>query len=129
MPIRRLSLLIALCQALLSLAEILTYNWDVTWVHGSPDGYGRPIIGVNGRWPCPLIEANVGDTVVLRLTNLLGNETSGVHFHGINQVDSPEMDGSSGVAQCPCPPNNTITYSFLVSLDLHLVTQYPIEPT
>lgn len=99
----------------LSLADIVTYTWDVTWVPSAPDGFTRPVIGINGRWPCPLIEANVGDTIVVHLTNLLGNETSGLHFHGVNQVDSPEMDGASGVVQCPCPPNHTMTYSFFVS--------------
>ena len=121
---RELYFFFILAQVLLSYAEILTYHWDVTWVNGAPDGFSRPIIGVNGRWPCPLIEANVGDTVILKLTNLLGNETSGIHFHGINQIDSPEMDGSSGVAQCPCPPNKTITYSFLVRFSPRDTTSY-----
>lgn len=112
---RYLSPIFILAQDLLSLADIVTYSWDVTWVNGSPDGFARPIIGINGRWPCPVIEANVGDTIVVHLTNLLGNETSGIHFHGVNQIDSPEMDGSTGVSQCPCPPNNTMSYSFLVS--------------
>ncbi len=110
--------LITLALALPSLADVVTYNWDVTWVNASPDGFARPIIGINGRWPCPVIEANVGDTIVVNLSNLLGNETSGIHFHGVNQIDSPEMDGSSGVVQCPCPPNTTMSYSFLVSLSL-----------
>ncbi|EMR64497.1 putative iron transport multicopper oxidase fet3 protein [Eutypa lata UCREL1] len=122
---------IILAQALPSLAEIVTYTWDVTWVNASPDGFARPIIGINGRWPCPLIEANIGDTIVVHMTNLLGNETSGIHFHGINQIDSPEMDGASGVVQCPCPPNNTVTYSFLADepgtfwWHSHNLGQYP----
>lgn len=73
---------------LASAAEAATveYDWEVGWVTAAPDGFLRPVIGVNGRWPCPAIEASVGDTVVVRLTNNLGNQTTGLHFHGIHQA-------------------------------------------
>lgn len=96
-------------------AGVVTYNWDITWVNAAPDGFARPVIGINGQWPCPKIEATVGDTIVVHLNNKLGNETTGVHFHGINQISTNEMDGPSGVTQCPVPPGSSITYSFLVS--------------
>lgn len=104
-------LLLAACAS----AATVTYNWAATWVNAAPDGFARPVIGINGVWPCPKIEANVGDTVVVVLENQLGNETTGLHFHGINQINSDWMDGPSGVTQCPVPPGNSITYSFLVS--------------
>ena len=28
-----------------SVAETVTYNWDITWVNAAPDGFSRPIIG------------------------------------------------------------------------------------
>lgn len=107
--------------AFLSLASVartatVTYDWTATWVWASPDGYGRPVIGINNQWPCPKIEATVGDTVVINFTNNLGNQTSGLHFHGINQVQSPDMDGPSGVTQCPVPPGSTLTYEFVVDI-------------
>ena len=95
-------------------AGVVTYDWDVTWVNAAPDGFARPVIGINGQWPCPKIEANVGDTIVVKVTNKFGNETTGLHFHGINQASTNEMDGPSGVTQCPVPPGSSITYSFLV---------------
>lgn len=95
-------------------AAIITYDWEVTWVWAAPDGVGRPIIGINNSWPCPMIQASVGDTVVVNLLNKLGNETTGIHFHGINQINSNYMDGSVGSSQCPLPPNFSITYSFTV---------------
>ncbi len=101
-------------------ASTVTYNWDVTWVNAAPDGFTRPVIGINNAWPCPKIDAVVGDTVVVNLNNLLVNETTGLHFHGINQINTNFMDGPSGVTQCPVPPGSSITYTFVVSFWLQL---------
>jgi iron transport multicopper oxidase len=106
--------LACLSLATIARAAVVTYNWDVTWVWASPDGFGRPVIGINNQWPCPGIEATVGDTVVVNLNNQLGNQTTGLHFHGVNQVQSPDMDGPSGVTQCPLPPGSSLTYRFVV---------------
>ncbi len=96
----------------LARASTVTYDWNVTWVWAKPDGFGRPVIGINNQWPCPPIAATVGDTVVVNLNNQLGNQTTGLHFHGINQVQTPDMDGPSGVTQCPLPPDLSVTYQF-----------------
>ena len=123
----RFSLLPALASVLLAsraLAATVTANWDVTWINAFPDGFARPVIGINGAWPCPTLEANAGDTVVLTLNNQLGNETTGLHFHGIDQVQTTWMDGPSGVTQCPVPPGSSITYTFVVSFVFLLVFNY-----
>jgi iron transport multicopper oxidase len=97
-----------------ALATTVTYDWSIDWVTAAPDGFSRPVIGINGEWPCPPIEATVGDTVVVHVTNNLGNETSGLHFHGIDQKGSQVMDGPSGATQCPIPPGSNFTYTFNV---------------
>lgn len=97
-------------------AETVTYNWDITWVNASPDGHSRPVIGINGQWPCPPIECNVGDRVVIHTTNKLENETTSIHFHGLFQKGSNGMDGPSGVTQCPIQPGGKFTYDFQVGL-------------
>ncbi|KAK0638799.1 Cupredoxin [Cercophora newfieldiana] len=115
----------------LTRAATVSYNFDITWVWAAPDGFGRPVVGVNNQWPCPTIEANVGDTLVVTLNNKLGNETTGIHWHGINQVSTEEMDGPSGVAQCPVAPGSSITYQFVVDVagtywyHSHNMGQYP----
>lgn len=106
--------LLALSQT--AIAKTVTYNWDVTWVWASPDGFGRPVVGINGQFPCPPMEAAVGDRVVVNLNNKLGNETTSLHFHGIFQTNSTAMDGPSGVTQCPIPPGSSFTYDFVVSI-------------
>ena len=71
-------------------------------------------LGINGQWPCPPIEVNLGDTIVVNVVNQLGNETTGIHFHGQRQAGTNTMDGPSGVNQCSIPPGGSFTYSFTV---------------
>ncbi|KAI0387177.1 putative ferroxidase [Hypomontagnella monticulosa] len=123
--------LLALIQTTGSLAKTVNYDWNVTWEFASPDGFGRPVIGINGAWPCPKIEADVGDLVIINLNNQLGNETTGLHFHGINQVSTNEMDGAVGVNQCPLPPGHSVKYRFSADTPgtywwhSHSMGQYP----
>ena len=98
-----------------SLAATLYYDWSIGFVTAAPDGFSRQIIGINGQWPCPVIEGTVGDTVTINITNNLGTQSTGLHFHGISQSGSPVMDGPSGVTQCPVPPGASFTYTFQVS--------------
>lgn len=101
-----------------ALAATVSVNWDVTWVNASPDGFERPVIGIDNAWPCPTLEANAGDTIQLTINNKLGNETTGLHFHGIEQILTEDMDGPSGVTQCPVPPGSSITYTFVVCISV-----------
>ncbi|OTB15071.1 putative ferroxidase [Daldinia sp. EC12] len=124
-------LLIILAHAQRSLAKTVTYDWNVTWVFASPDGFGRPVIGINDAWPCPIVEADVGDFVSINLNNQLGNETTGLHFHGINQISSNFMDGAVGTNQCPLPPDHAVNYRFYADspgtywYHSHSMGQYP----
>ncbi|TKA51718.1 hypothetical protein B0A49_08949 [Cryomyces minteri] len=93
-------------------AKTVVYNWDITWVNASPDGFSRPVIGINGQWPCPTIEGNIGDRVMIHTRNMLGNETTSIHFHGLFQSGSNSMDGPAGVTQCPIPPGAKFTYDY-----------------
>jgi iron transport multicopper oxidase len=69
------------------LADVVTYDFDVSWVYANPDGLAtRPVIGINGEWPIPSIVATKGDRVIVNVKNSLGNETTSLHFHGLYQV-------------------------------------------
>ncbi|RDL37517.1 uncharacterized protein BP5553_04950 [Venustampulla echinocandica] len=81
-----------------------------TTVHA--DGYQRNALLVNGTLPGPTIIANWGDTVVVHLHNGLTNNGTALHFHGIRQYYSNEMDGVPSVTQCPVAPGESITYKW-----------------
>ena len=73
---------------------------------------GRKIrgFGYNGEIPGPTIEAEVGDTLEIRLSNRLPQATT-IHWHGIRlQAD---MDGTQAV-QPAVEPGGTFEYRFVV---------------
>ena len=99
----------------LTWADTVTYDFNITWVTANPDNaFPRPVIGINNKWPIPPIVANVGDRVIVNVQNQLGNQSTGLHFHGIYQNGTNSMDGSVGVTQCPVPPGQHFTYNFEV---------------
>lgn len=64
----------------------------------------------NGSVPGPLLEATVGDTVIVHFTNTLDEPTT-IHWHGLRISD--DMDGNPRI-QTPVAPGETFTYSFVV---------------
>jgi len=96
-------------------AATVTYDFNITWLTTNPDGaFVRPTIGVNGEWPIPPIVADVGDRVVVHVQNLLGNESTSLHFHGLFMNGSNYMDGPATVTQCAIPPGARMTYNFTI---------------
>ena len=94
-----------------------TYTWNIGWVNRNPDFLrSRPVIAINGQWPPQALHVNVGEQVTIHAVNQLGNETTSLHFHGLYQNGTNEMDGPAGVVQCPIGPGETFTYTFQVSL-------------
>jgi iron transport multicopper oxidase len=95
--------------------KLRTFNWNIGWVNAAPDGFERPFVGINRQWPCPSLAANVGDTIKINAYNGLGNESTAIHFHGIFQKNTAEMDGPAMVTQCPIPPGMSKSSSVLES--------------
>lgn len=107
-------LLLAL--ALLAEAATVTYDFEISWVRANPDGLSeRPVIGINGQWPPPIMKATIGDTVIVNVDNQLGNQSTSLHFHGIFQNGSATMDGARQVTQCSIAPGSQFRYNFTVS--------------
>lgn len=68
-------------------------------------------LGYNKQWPGPTIRVNQGDRVRAEFTNNL-NETTGVHFHGV-EFDDFFQDGVPFVTQLPITPGETYAYEFV----------------
>lgn len=97
-----------------AIAATVTYDFNITWVNASPDGFERPVIGINGQWPIPQISVNKGDRLVVNVLNQLGNQSTSLHFHGLYMNGSTQMDGPVGGSQCAIPPGASFTYDFNV---------------
>lgn len=96
--------------------RVREYDFTISLGLAAPDGVWKPMVLVNGQSPGPLIEASTGDTVRVRVTNLLPNASTSVHFHGIDQRGTPWMDGVAGVTQCGIPAGGgSFTYEFVVA--------------
>ena len=74
---------------------------------GSP----RQAVTVNGSVPAPTLRWREGDTVTLRVTNTLREDTS-IHWHGI--LLPANMDGVPGLSFNGIRPGETHTYRFRV---------------
>ncbi|KAI0113548.1 Cupredoxin [Nemania sp. FL0031] len=106
----------ALASLRVTIAATVTYNFSIGWVTANPDGaFDRPTIGINGQWPIPRIEANIGDNVVVHATNELGNQSTSLHFHGLFMNGTTHMDGPAQVSQCGIPPGSSFTYNFTIN--------------
>lgn len=112
---RALSVFIFSILASIVAAETHTWYFNATWVTANPDGVKvRPVIGFNNSWPLPILRVKTGDTVNLYLTNGLGNANTTLHFHGLFQNGTSQMDGPEMVTQCPIAPNDMMLYNFTV---------------
>ncbi|WYZ44806.1 hypothetical protein EsH8_VIII_000122 [Colletotrichum jinshuiense] len=126
--------LLSLTLAWLALRPVaaVTYDFTVGWVTANPDGaFERPVIGINGQWPIPRIEATVGENIIINVHNDLGNQSTSLHFHGLFMNGTTHMDGPSQVTQCPIPPGSSFTYNFTIAqpgtywYHSHTKSQYP----
>jgi CopA family copper-resistance protein len=74
-------------------------------------GQGRLATTINGTIPGPTLHWREGDTVTLRVKNLLSEETS-LHWHGM--ILPYQMDGAPQISFDGIAPGETFTYQFKV---------------
>ncbi|CAI5760784.1 unnamed protein product [Candida verbasci] len=103
--------------SLISLVSAETHTWyfKTGWVDANPDGqFDRKMIGFNDTWPLPTLRVKKGDRVNLYLINGFDDRNTSLHFHGMFQPGSSQMDGPEMITQCPIPPGETFLYNFTV---------------
>ncbi|KAI5117970.1 hypothetical protein M0805_004904 [Coniferiporia weirii] len=130
-----LSTLVALSLSQRSFSAIVSKDLRVVNANLAPDGTNRSTVVVNGQFPGPLISGNIGDhfklNVIDELTDKTMRRATSVHWHGLFQAGTNEMDGPAWVNQCPIVPNQSFLYDFSVPgqsgtywYHSHLSTQY-----
>lgn len=56
------------------------------------------------------------DTVVADVVNMMPDESTSIHFHGVSQMGSQYYDGVPYVTQCPINPGQTFRYIFMADM-------------
>lgn len=82
------------------------YTFELARANLAPDGYSKPMIVINGHFPGPLVEANLGDWIEIKVTNSIvePEEGTAIHWHGFTQKGTPWYDGvPSGMDNPVCP--------------------------
>lgn len=116
-------------------AQTRTFDWIISRSLVAPDGVLREMITVNGAFPGPTIEANVGDRIIVRVENQLDipknqperqrystmmhkvhhkhtDSHVALHWHGLRMYAQPDQDGAHGFTSCKIPPGKSVTYNF-----------------
>lgn len=83
---------------------------DEAMIDVTGDGLADAVFAFNGTVPGPMIEAAVGDTVIVHFTNNLDLATT-IHWHGL-EVNNAN-DGSP-LVQDEIPPGGSFTYQFKI---------------
>ena len=107
-----------------------SYDWTVTNTTCNPSGESERYCSlINGQYPGPILEAGKskisvfvsnsadvqqdwGDMVSVTIHNNLEYNGTGIHWHGVRQLNSNAMDGTNGITECPIPPGQSKTYTF-----------------
>ncbi|ETL41081.1 hypothetical protein L916_07866 [Phytophthora nicotianae] len=95
-------------------ARVVRYDWNITTLNTTIfDGVrGKFGYGINNELAdLHPINVTFGDEVEVHVTNKLTEQTC-LHWHGLRQFGTQEMDGVSGITQCQIQPNVTAIYRF-----------------
>ncbi len=87
------------------------YAVKVVSQQAAPDGRPREVFCYDGKIPGPVIRAKEGQTLKVKVANGLKVPTS-IHWHGMHQPGTWQMDGVDGVSHVPIPPGQDFTYEF-----------------
>ena len=87
------------------------FDLTIAHTHVNITGSEKLATTINGTIPGPTLRWREGDTVTLRVKNLLEEETS-LHWHGI--ILPYQMDGAPQISFNGIAPGETFTYQFKV---------------
>ncbi|CAF2003412.1 unnamed protein product [Rotaria magnacalcarata] len=100
--------LLVLTESLSGIINRREYNFTISYA-----GNSTSVLLINNRFPGPTIRASINDIVIAHIHNALQTmEEVTIHFHGILQRQTPQMDGVGFVTQMPIPNGRTFTYVF-----------------
>jgi FtsP/CotA-like multicopper oxidase with cupredoxin domain len=104
-------------------AKPAAYTFYISRQTVMPDGHKREAIVVTTKdpesadfseadisIPGPAIQAQWGAWITVVVVNRLKDMGTGIHFHGVRQYHTNDMDGTPAITQCPIAPGEKYTY-------------------
>lgn len=88
------------------------FDWTVSYVTASPLGVKQQVIGINGKFPGPILNVTTNWNVVVNVKNGL-DEPLLLTWNGIQHRKNSWQDGVLGT-NCPIPAGWNWTYQFQV---------------
>ncbi len=74
----------------------------------------RDVFCYDGKIPGPVIRAKLGQKLRVKVVNDLSVPTT-IHWHGMHQPGTWQMDGVDGVSHAPTPPGKDFVYEFIAT--------------
>jgi multicopper oxidase len=93
---------------------VAEYTLHAVSKKAAPDGRTRDVFCYDGKIPGPVVRAKLGQKLKIRVVNDLAVPTS-IHWHGMHQPGTWQMDGVDGVSHEPIPPGKEFTYEFIAT--------------
>ncbi|KAJ1803600.1 ferroxidase fet3, partial [Coemansia sp. RSA 2598] len=89
----------------------VVHDWSITYVTSNRglNQTARQGVGVNNKFPLPVVEATIGDVLVLNVHNALDQPTT-LHSHGMFQRNTAYYDGAAMATECAIAPGSNFTY-------------------
>lgn len=111
---QQLLLLALLLLVTSSICADIEQEWIISLKDVRPDGVLKTVPVVNGMYPGPELRGKAGQSVRIVVRNLLPEESTTIHWHGIKQIGTVSSDGVPDITQCPIEPGETFTYEFIL---------------
>ncbi|KAL4941374.1 hypothetical protein BDV06DRAFT_229759 [Aspergillus oleicola] len=89
----------------------VSFQVNLTWEDWQPAGISRKMILSNSQFPAPSLNLKQGDDVEFLVNNDMPFSTT-IHFHGIEQHNTPWSDGVPGLSQRPIPSGGSFLYKW-----------------
>ncbi|KAL3481987.1 multicopper oxidase-domain-containing protein [Aspergillus californicus] len=87
----------------------VSFQVTLTWKDWQPAGISRKMILANDQFPAPPLSLKQGDDVEFLVINEMPFSTT-IHFHGIEQFETPWSDGTPGLSQEPIASGESFLY-------------------
>ena len=86
---------------------------EPNWVDGKNF---KLVLTLNGVIPSPTIIVDEGATIIAHIQNTYFSQATSIHWHGLEQFNTPWMDGVGGITQCQVQPGTTFTHAFIADV-------------